>query len=84
MNSWKKVMTNTSTLRFNLGSWRTKSTAFSDEADEVRHALYCLGGMTGDSSSRSQSLNSDAATWGFSIPCYDSVSLGRAPAYHLG
>lgn len=70
-NSWRKLMTKTSTRRLSWGNLSfTKSIDEAGVDEDERQASYRSRGIRGVSSSRSQSFNRDAATWGSSIPCY--------------
>jgi len=65
-----KLMTKSNTLRLRIGSRLTNSILWSIDLEAAKQVLYNLVGMMGDSSSRSHSLNSEAATCGSSIPDY--------------
>lgn len=67
-NICRKLITNTRTRRFIVGSFFTISTTFSGSSAHVTQSLYISVGISGSASSRSQSLRSDAGTWQSSMP----------------
>ena len=67
-NSCKKLIINSTTRRWIVGSRPTMATHWSGSSAHPIHSLYSSWGMRGSSNSRSQSFKRLAGTWGSSIP----------------